>query len=654
MANKDVTIKRWNISTWDVVYPKTTIANVTNLSTTLADMQGDIDDKAPLSHTHSGANITDSNTVYFANGDTSGTDGVWTATVPGITSYYEGLYILFKIGRNGSSTTTLNINGIGPITCYRYSNSKLTTHFGINAIIPFVYTTLNGGSWMVASDTYDSTDPYTDRYNQTFVAGETIYRYKLVMEAPDGKLYPLTITDDVNGNLTNKVPTTAELAVFGHILMYMASSTITAGTAGGRYYMASQGLFSFLHYTSNKLSGWLAYYPIYVVGTVVNDRFILDGAGVAGSTAFITQTLPTTEDGKVYVKIGYMNNTTNEISMHETQQWLVYQNGKVVPYVHVYPWAKASTKPTYTAGEVNARPSTWVPTWSDISGKPSTFAPIIGTGATEAAAGNHTHAYSASNHVHGSITNDGRIGSIADLVVVTGTNGVLTTQSRAGIDTRTSFPASSHSHSEYVPTTRTINGSSLTSNITINADNIYSPIYDDQVDSVLETLDLNKVENSTILRSKINASNTSVGTSYTSTGLSLNLEANTTYKLSMTGHWERVLPGTTAWAYRQSIVSNTTGVFMRGMWTYYQTDAYSGASTTIAYSASMSASSGTTGQTVTTPSATTAVSYAPMCFEGYVVTGANACTISFTHSTSATVYSPSMSSFRGVFTAVKM
>ena len=44
MANKNVTVKRWNSSSWDVVYPKTTIANVTNLSTTLADLSSDITD----------------------------------------------------------------------------------------------------------------------------------------------------------------------------------------------------------------------------------------------------------------------------------------------------------------------------------------------------------------------------------------------------------------------------------------------------------------------------------------------------------------------------------------------------------------------------------------------------------------------------------
>jgi hypothetical protein len=52
----------------------------------------------------------------------------------------------------------------------------------------------------------------------------------------------------------------------------------------------------------------------------------------------------------------------------------------------------------------------------------------------------------ASNHAHGNITNVGAIGTTADQVVVTGTDGVLTTSSRSGIDSRSTFTPSSHTH----------------------------------------------------------------------------------------------------------------------------------------------------------------------------------------------------------------
>ena len=52
-------------------------------------------------------------------------------------------------------------------------------------------------------------------------------------------------------------------------------------------------------------------------------------------------------------------------------------------------------------------------TWSSITGKPS-----FGTGANDFATGNHTH---------GSITNDGKVGTTSGKPLITGTDGVVTT-----------------------------------------------------------------------------------------------------------------------------------------------------------------------------------------------------------------------------------
>lgn len=70
------------------------------------------------------------------------------------------------------------------------------------------------------------------------------------------------------------------------------------------------------------------------------------------------------------------------------------------------------------------RPVAWVPTWDEVTNKPGTFTPA--------------------SHAHGNITDDGKIGTTSDLVVVTGTGGALTTQSRSGIDSRSTFPAAQH------------------------------------------------------------------------------------------------------------------------------------------------------------------------------------------------------------------
>ena len=62
--------------------------------------------------------------------------------------------------------------------------------------------------------------------------------------------------------------------------------------------------------------------------------------------------------------------------------------------------------------------------WAQINEKPVTFTPTA--------------------HTHGNITDDGKIGTTSNLVVVTTTDGLLTTLSRSGIDSRTSFTPASH------------------------------------------------------------------------------------------------------------------------------------------------------------------------------------------------------------------
>lgn len=123
------------------------------------------------------------------SGTTSSTSkkSTWTGTSDRITEYYDGLTIRYKIGVEGQSTVTLNINGLGAKTVYRFSTTKLTTHFPVGSIIQLIYhADLNGGCWVtndydantntyqrVYSSTTNVEYPITARYNTT--TGETYY-----------------------------------------------------------------------------------------------------------------------------------------------------------------------------------------------------------------------------------------------------------------------------------------------------------------------------------------------------------------------------------------------------------------------------------------------------------------------------------------------
>ena len=107
------------------------------------------------------ANATDA--VFYVEGNST-VVGSWTGSSDDITEYYYGLCILYKINVEGSTVTTLNINGLGAKTVYRSGITNLTTEYPINSVILLTYVPgpnkLINDCWMVSGDNYqDFEDP---------------------------------------------------------------------------------------------------------------------------------------------------------------------------------------------------------------------------------------------------------------------------------------------------------------------------------------------------------------------------------------------------------------------------------------------------------------------------------------------------------------
>lgn len=84
----------------------------------------------------------------------STTAGTWVATADGITAYVDGQLFAYKVEIAGASTTTLNINGLGAKTIYRYGTTKLTTQYGVGQFVLLAYNSTND-CFMIVSD-YDA------------------------------------------------------------------------------------------------------------------------------------------------------------------------------------------------------------------------------------------------------------------------------------------------------------------------------------------------------------------------------------------------------------------------------------------------------------------------------------------------------------------
>ena len=79
--------------------------------------------------------------IHYVEGPTTDTTpGTWTGTINGITELYNGLTIIYVPAvAGGSSTTTLNINGLGAKTCYYSNTSAMTTHYSVGTPILLTY-----------------------------------------------------------------------------------------------------------------------------------------------------------------------------------------------------------------------------------------------------------------------------------------------------------------------------------------------------------------------------------------------------------------------------------------------------------------------------------------------------------------------------------
>ena len=239
--------------------------------------------------------------------DATSTATVMTATVPGITELRDGVCVWLKNGVvTSASGFTLNINGLGakPVYSSMEAASAETTLFNVAYTMLFVYdsTRVSGGCWVLYrgynSDT--NTLAYQIRdYQAAKTMKSALYRYMFVFTAKDGTLVPSCGTS--NSTSTSKTLTAESFDPFGPIYYYTTTTTVNAGASPSASYMYTKYYACNMRYGFNVGSSQLtAKAPVYIKCSPQADGMVkLSGASC------IVQTLPSTEDGYVYILLGY-------------------------------------------------------------------------------------------------------------------------------------------------------------------------------------------------------------------------------------------------------------------------------------------------------------------------------------------------------------
>ena len=296
--------------------------------------------------------------IYYVVGNTSGSAGTWTGSHDDITSLYAGLTIAYKIGVAGASTTNLNISNLGGKLVKR-NTGNLTTHLPVGTVVVLTY---DGTAWCWAD--YDSNSNYELRSSYyDLVGSESITRYKIIMEGADGAMYSISIGDTTG---TTKTVSTQNFRINGRIRVNLSDSTYGANTLQ-RYYFAEAGNING-QYSLNKTSGYVAGKPIYLVGIDNgNGTFKLDNTS---STSYFTQTLPTSNDGKIYIYLGVVSTTSGYLRIVVEHPIYEFKDGILREYVA--PHAHSGVyEPVFT--------------------KNTAFNKNFGTGNGDVARGDHTH-----------------------------------------------------------------------------------------------------------------------------------------------------------------------------------------------------------------------------------------------------------------------
>ena len=247
--------------------------------------------------------------IFYGQVDDTSTATAFTATIPGITRLVDGTIIFLKNGVITSAAgCTLNVNGLGakPIINNMTDSTAINTLYNSKYTMLFLYdeTRVDGGCWVIYNGYYVSDTNsigYQIRpYGTVLPTLDKFYRYRMLFSSPDGTAWIPSNTSNSTSATTAKTPNTRPFDPFGMIAVYSTTTAVNAGASPSASYVWTQYsgvLFGYAFNNTNAALNLTPMAPIYIIATPQAD-----GSAVLYD---YTQTLPTTNDGKIYIRIGY-------------------------------------------------------------------------------------------------------------------------------------------------------------------------------------------------------------------------------------------------------------------------------------------------------------------------------------------------------------
>ncbi len=254
--------------------------------------------------------------IFYGELDSTSTSTVMTAQIEGIDEYRNGIAILLKNGVvTSASGWTLNINSLGakPVYSSMAAATRVTTHYNINYTWLFVYdeNRIQDGCWVAYYGYYSdaNTIGYILRTNYaTMPTTSAMYRYRLMFTSMDGEHYIPANSSTLTNATGYRDPTQTPFNPFGRIVYYGTTAAVAEGGSPAATSITDQTTIN-IGYSFSKgpdtipLTLWK---PVYLICTPQSN-----GSAIIDPTTTYTQSLPSTENGKIYIFLGIAYSETN-------------------------------------------------------------------------------------------------------------------------------------------------------------------------------------------------------------------------------------------------------------------------------------------------------------------------------------------------------
>lgn len=330
----DTTAESGDVIEGQVFYAKSGARSVGTLgdATTSAHGLMSASDKSKLDSFSSANNYMTQCVIPFGYMDSSSTSTAYVATVPNVTTLTDGLavYITNNVV-DATGVFTLNVNNLGAKeVCWSdLATTRVTLAFKKNQTYLFIYNSsrISNGSW----DLYKGFDSDKDtlaykvlNYNQFTIAKNSIIGPKLIFTTIDGKILA---PNTQNTTASTKTITTEIFNPFAPIYYYSFPLPISANNSpmvlGMLNILYSDETGFDLRYSFNISTNLTIKNPVYLKCEPQSDgtaKFINDNS--------IVQSLPSTEDGYIYIYLGDALSTTN-ISLSLSHPIYEYKNSGI-------------------------------------------------------------------------------------------------------------------------------------------------------------------------------------------------------------------------------------------------------------------------------------------------------------------------------------